>query len=142
MTFWTIFWYLTSHLRSKSHLTLQNVKMSNFWHHNRFCIQKNSPIRILRPTQLFNWDIWGFRWFLDRFGSFWGSMTSQKGSRFYNFKFLTSSSVFLIQNTYPCTFLGSKNHFIEFSGILGDFGTILGDFGGSWRHKMCQDLRI
>ena len=29
-------------------LPLQKVKMSKFWHHNRFSIQKNSPTRILR----------------------------------------------------------------------------------------------
>ena len=37
-------------------------------------------------------------------------MTSNKGSRFYNHKFLTSSSVFSTQKTYPCTFLGSNNY--------------------------------
>ena len=55
-------------------LPLQKVKISKFWHHNQLSIQKNSPIRILRPKQSFNWDIWRFRWFwnvLGRFGSPW-----------------------------------------------------------------------
>ena len=49
-------------------LPLQKVKMSKFWHHNRFSIPKNSPIHTLRPTQSFYWDIWRFRWFWDHFG--------------------------------------------------------------------------
>ena len=129
-----------------------DVKMSSYPFKKSKC--QNSDTKIGCPskeTHLYPfWDqhshlieisgVLGDYWTI--LGHFGGSMTSQKGSRFYNFKFLTSSSVFLLQNTYPCTFLGSKNHFIEFSGILGDFGTILGHFGGPWRHKRGQYFTI
>ena len=71
-----------------------------------------------------------FRAILGHFGSFWGSVTSQKWSRFQNFEFLTLSSVFPPTKDCPCTFLDPNNHFIEFSGFLGDFRTILGHFRG------------
>ena len=39
-------------------------------------------------------------------------------------------------------FWDQHSHFIEISGVLGDFGTILGPFEGPWHHKMGQDFEI
>ena len=49
-------------------MTFWTILCQTFWHQNRLSIQKNSPIHILRPTQSFDWDIWRFGLFLDRFG--------------------------------------------------------------------------
>ena len=109
MTFWTILWYLTSYLTSKYRLTpskSQNVKIltsQSFFHPKKLT---------LRPTQSFYWDIWRFRWFWDHFGSFWGTVTSQRGQdfkilNFWNFK------GFSTLKTYPYTFLDQNNDFIK-----------------------------
>ena len=69
MTFWTILWYLTSYLTSKCHLTPSKSKNV-----------KHSDTKIGCPSfQSFDWDIWRFGWFLDRFGSFLGLHDVTKG---------------------------------------------------------------
>ena len=47
-----------------------------------FLSPKTLPMLIVRSKQSFYRAFWHFRWFLGHFGSFWGSVTSQKGSRF------------------------------------------------------------
>ena len=47
-------------------------------------------------------------------GTFWGPVTSQKGSKFNNFEILTSPSVFPPQKTYPYQFLHQNDHFTAF----------------------------
>ena len=96
-----------------------------------FPTPKDLPMSIFRSNQSFYRVLLRFRWFWDHFGSFWGSVTSQKGSRFCKFEFQISSLVFPPQNTYPCTFLDQTNHFIEYFCVLSDFGTILAHFRGS-----------
>ena len=119
MTFLAISWYLTSYLTSQYRLTPS----------------KSQNVIILTPQSVFHpknthlyafWDqhshlikifgVLGDFWFI--LGHFWvHDVTKQKGSRFLDFKFLTSSSVFSPQITYPCTFLCSNNYFIC---VLGD----------------------
>jgi hypothetical protein len=53
-------------------------------------------------------------------------VTSQRGSRFQNFKILTSPSAFSSQKTYQYQFLGQNNHFIVFYCVLGEFWALLG----------------
>ena len=55
-----------------------------------FPSQKNSPIRILRPTQSSYWDFWRFRWFGDHLGLFWGPWRHKRGK---NLKFWISDIV-------------------------------------------------
>ena len=127
------------------HDVKKGVKILLFWMFdfiNGSPPPKRLPMLIFRSKQLFYRVFWHFRWFSGHLGSFWGSVTSQKGSRFSNFGFLTLSSVFPPQKDCPCTFSDPKNHFIEFSGFLGDFRTILGHFRGPWRHKRGQDFII
>ena len=121
------------------------VKISEFWIFDSnigFSSPKRLPMYIFRSKQSFYRVFWHFRWFSGHLGSFWGSVTSHMGSRFSNFGFLTLSSVFPPTKDCPCTFLDRKNHFIDFSGFLGDFWTILGHFTGPWRHKRGQDFWI
>ena len=101
-----------------------------------FLPQNTQPMHNFRFKQSFYRVFWYFRWFSGHFGSFWGSVTSQKGSSFSNFDFFSP------QKDCPYTFLDPKDHFIEFAGLLGDFRTILGHFRGPWRHRRGKDFII
>ena len=60
----------------------RNFSIFYFWLYHRFSSPKTLPMLIFRSKQSFYRAFWHFSWFSGHFGSFWGSMTSQKGSRF------------------------------------------------------------
>ena len=84
---------------------------------------------------------WHFGLFYDTWRHIWRQNIVLPPSTSQNVKILTSQSVFHPKKlTY--THSDQHSHFIEFSGILGDFWTILGRFGGPWRHKRGKDFII
>ena len=74
MTIWAILWYLTSYLTSKSPISHQKSKLSNFWHLHRvprvkICIQINFQLNLIICWHSNIWmkfgqfyDIWRHTW--------------------------------------------------------------------------------
>ena len=120
----------------------KDSRFCNFLHHHWFPIPKTLPLCILRPNPSFYQVFWWFRWISDHFELFWGSVTSQNGSRLWNLVILTPPPVFPSKKPYPYAFWYQTHHSIKFSGDLGEFWTILSHFGGLWRHKRGQDFEI
>ena len=114
----------------------EGVKTSRFWSSCitiGFLVPKNLPIPIFNSNQSFRCVLWCLWSILGHFGYKRGSVTSQRGSKFYNFEILTLPSAFSSQKTYPCQFLEQNQLFFVSYCILGEVLTIFSYEWGIFR---------